>query len=84
MRISFRKNTQKGLSLIELMIGMAIGLVLVAGLTTLFSNSSGATNELEKSIRQFENGRYAVDLLNEDIRHAGFYGEVLEIGRAHV
>lgn len=77
MRISFRKNTQKGLSLIELMIGMAIGLVLVAGLTTLFSNSSGATNELEKSIRQFENGRYAVDLLNEDIRHAGFYGEVL-------
>lgn len=56
---------------------MAIGLVLVAGLATLFSNSSRSTNELEKSIRQFENGRYAVELLNEDIKHAGFYGEVL-------
>lgn len=73
------KNSQLGMTLIELMVGMAIGLVLVAGLSTLFANSSQSTNELDKSIRQLENGRYAVDLLSEDINHAGFYGDVLSI-----
>lgn len=72
-----RLSAQRGLSLVELMVGITIGLLVVAGLVTLFANSSGATNELEKSIRQFENGRYATDLLNEDLNHAGFYADVL-------
>jgi type IV pilus assembly protein PilW len=67
------------MTLIELMVGIAIGLVLVAGLSTLFANSSQSANELDKSIRQLENGRYAVDLLSEDLMHAGFYGDVLSV-----
>lgn len=73
------KKNQTGVTLIELMVGMAIGLVLMAGLSTLFANSSHSTNELDKSIRQLENGRYSVDLLAEDIAHAGFLGDVLSI-----
>lgn len=72
-----RMAAQRGLTLVELMVGITIGLLLVAGLVTLFANSSGSTNELEKSIRQFENGRYATDLLNEDLNHAGLYADVL-------
>lgn len=66
----------RGFSLVELMVGMAIGLVLVAGLSLLFANTSQSGNELNKSIRQIENGRYAVELLREDLALAGFYGEV--------
>lgn len=66
----------RGFSLVELMVGMAIGLVLIAGLSLLFANTSQSGNELEKSIRQIENGRYAVELLHEDLMLAGFYGEV--------
>ncbi len=70
-------KAQLGMTLVELMVGSTIGLVLVAGLATLFANSSRSTSELDKSIRQIENGRYAAGLLNEDFNHAGFYAEVL-------
>lgn len=75
--LSLRRNaTQHGLTLVELMVGMAIGLALVAALALMFANTSQSRTELDKSIRQIENGRYAVELLQEDIEHAGFYGEL--------
>lgn len=67
---------QKGFSLVELMVGLTIGLVLIAGLALIFGKSSQSGNELEKSIRQIENGRYAMDLLHEEISLAGYYGEI--------
>ena len=66
----------RGVSLIELMVAMAIGLVLIAGLALMFSNTSHTGAELEKSSRQIENGRYALDLLSEDVSMAGYYGEL--------
>jgi type IV pilus assembly protein PilW len=65
-----------GFSLVELMVGLAIGMILVAGLSLLFANTSRSGSELEKSIRQIENGRYAVELLRDDLALAGYYGEV--------
>lgn len=64
-----------GLSLVELMVAMAVGLVLVAGLVTLFSNSITAYSDMEKTTQQIENGRYAIDLITQDLHHAGFYGQ---------
>jgi len=72
----------RGFSLVELMVALVVGLILVAGLATLFANSSQSSHELDKSIRQIENGRYAVDLLSEDLSVAGFYGEVPTTGLA--
>ena len=68
---------QGGFSLIELMVGVTIGLMLVAGLAVLFANSSQSAAEHEKSLRQIENGRYAVDLLAEDLSVAGYFGEAV-------
>jgi type IV pilus assembly protein PilW len=67
---------QRGLSLIELMVAITIAGVLVLGLATLFGSSSRNFAENERASRQIENGRYAMDLLAEDLRHAGFFGEV--------
>ena len=39
-------------------------------------SSSRSFSETERVSRQIENGRYASALLAEEIRHAGFYGEV--------
>ena len=68
-------NRQAGLSLVELMISLTIGLVLLLGLTSLIVQQSSSRDELEKSSRQIENGRYAMQILHDDIKHAGFYGE---------
>jgi type IV pilus assembly protein PilW len=67
---------QLGLSMVELMVGIAVGLVVVAGITTFFVNSSRAKQELEKSSQQVESGRYAIQLLVDELRMAGYYGEL--------
>lgn len=70
---------QTGLSLVELMISMTLGLMILSGVLVVFANTSAARNEVERTSRQIENGRYASELLTEDIRLAGFYGE-LDVG----
>lgn len=75
---------QRGLSLIELMISIAIGLIILAALTTTFVNQSRSRAELEKTGRLVENGSYALDVLAEDLRLAGFYGELDPPGDATI
>jgi type IV pilus assembly protein PilW len=71
-------HRQRGLSLIEVMVALAIGLVLLAGLVTMITNSNQSYGELTKSSRQLENGRYAMELLKDSLQHAGFYGQYAE------
>ena len=66
---------QSGLSLIELMISITIGLLILVSLSTLFVNQSKTRTELDKSNRMIDNGRYALELLSDDMRLAGYYGE---------
>ncbi len=65
-----------GLSLVELMVAVTIGLLLLAGLTSLVMNTSRSFGELTKTSRQLESGRYALQLLKEEVEHAGFFGEL--------
>lgn len=67
---------QTGFSIIELMVAITLGLLILSGLAALFANASATRNELERNSRQIENGRYAIELLGDDIRLAGFYGEL--------
>lgn len=69
------RRAQAGLSLVELMISITLGLLVLSGVLTAFFNTSSARNEVERTSRQIENGRYAVDLVGTDLRLAGFFGE---------
>lgn len=70
------QKSQQGLSLIELMISIALGLVLIVGLSNVYLNSNRTAKELQKSGQQIENGRYALELMTNEMRHAGFYGKL--------
>ena len=70
-----RARYERGISLIELMISMTIGLVLLAGLVTVYVNSAQSNAELNKAAQQIENGRFAMQTITDDLRHAGFYGQ---------
>jgi len=70
------KRPSQGFSLIELMTAITIGLMILMGLSSVFVNSSTASRELKNTAEQIENGRYAIELMSQDIRHAGFYGEL--------
>ncbi len=58
------------------MVGLTVGLLLASGLLTLFANGSMTGQNLQRSSVQIENARYAAELLQDDLRMAGFYGEI--------
>jgi len=66
---------EQGFTLVELMVAVAVGMLLLAGLSTLFSSNSSAQVEIERANRQVENGRYAMQLMTGDLRNAGYYSE---------
>ncbi len=68
-----------GLSLVELMVALTIGMLLLAGLVAIFMNSSEANRELRKTAQQIENGRFAIASISQDLRLAGFYGHFHEL-----
>lgn len=72
-RAQAHMRRETGLSLIELMVSIAIGLILLLGITTVIVRQNAARSELDKASQQIENGRYAIQLLHDDIEHAGFY-----------
>ncbi|MEA5124594.1 PilW family protein [Xanthomonas floridensis] len=72
-RFSSRHATA-GISLIEMMIAMVIGLVLMLGVIQVFSASRTASMLAEGNARAQENGRFALEFLQRDIRMAGHFG----------
>jgi len=74
-RIPRTRRSMAGVSLVELMVGITLGLLVLAGLAGVFANSSRSRSDIERASRQIENGRYALEVLSQDIAMAGFYGE---------
>ena len=66
------RNKQTGLSLIELMIAMVLGLLVIAGVGEVFLSGRAAQNLQQRIGAVQENGRFALLFLQRDIRMAGF------------
>ncbi|SEL73984.1 type IV pilus assembly protein PilW [Pseudoxanthomonas sp. GM95] len=67
-------QAQSGMSLIELMIALLIGLILMLGVIQVFSASSNAYRLAKGTARLQEGGRFAMDYLSRDLRMAGHMG----------
>lgn len=74
--VSVTRHPQRGLSLIELMIALTIGMLIMAALGALMLSITRNNSELAKANAQIENGRFAIQLLQNDLVHAGFWGEL--------
>lgn len=64
---------EAGFTLVELMISLTIGLFIVLALLTLLINVNRNNGELSKTNRVIENGRFALQLLEADVSHAGYW-----------
>lgn len=67
-------GAQEGISLVELMVSIAVGLLIVAAMIAIFINTNRTNSEMAKANSQIENGRFAIQLLENEIVHAGFWG----------
>ena len=65
-------QSQRGFSLIELMVASLIGLILLAAVVRVVMNTSSSHRDIARAGQLLENGRYAMHLLSEEIAHAGF------------
>ncbi|SDG36572.1 type IV pilus assembly protein PilW [Onishia taeanensis] len=67
-----RLSRQRGANLIELMIVLVLALVITAGIYQLFS-ANQRTYRLQNALSEVqENGRFVLDVLQRDLRHAGY------------
>ena len=71
-------NRQAGLTLIEFMISIVLGMILVAALSVLIANQSATRSEVDRAGRLIENGRYAIQTLADDLQMAGYWGEATD------
>ncbi|MDB5812232.1 MAG: Tfp pilus assembly protein PilW-like protein [Betaproteobacteria bacterium] len=67
-------RAQRGLSMMELMIGLGIGLVLTLGMFTMIVSTSQSFRVNDDFSRMQENAATAFRYLADSLRQAGFYG----------
>ncbi len=68
------RNPQTGMTLVELMIAMVIGLVLIGATSAVYISNKDTYRTSETVTRMQENGRIALHLIIDDLRMAGFMG----------
>ncbi len=65
---------QRGVSLIELMVAMTLGSVLIFGATQVYVNSRNAYGANEGVSRMQETARYAMSVIEPDVRMSNYWG----------
>lgn len=81
-RVFTRPGSMAGVSLVELMIALVIGLIIMLGVVQIFTASHAASRLSEGASRVQENARFALEFLERDLRMAGHMGCVND--QAHI
>jgi type IV pilus assembly protein PilW len=72
--LDMKSKFQTGMTLIELMVALAIGMFLMIGAMTVFMQGRTTFRITESISRLQENGRFALDALEQDVRMAQYWG----------
>ena len=79
MNSNLRRKTQSGLSLVEVLIAMLIGLILMSGVVQVFLSARQTNRVHEATARMQETGRMALEVISRDVRMADFWGCAADI-----
>lgn len=71
---SCRWRRQQGLTLVEMLVAMTLGLVVLVGLSSVYVAVKQSFRFQETSGRMVEDGNFALDSIARDLRMAGFAG----------
>lgn len=72
-------RTQRGVTLIELMIGLVIGLIVVAISGALFLNTTRSYRQDERFSTLNDDLRYTLGEITRDVELAAFYGTMIDV-----
>lgn len=65
---------QRGLSLVELMVAMALGLLLMSGVISVFISAKQSYTYQDATSQLQENARFALEMMTREIRMVGYGG----------
>lgn len=68
---------QQGMTLVELMVSITLGLMLSGAITALYLASNQTNRHTEAAGRMGDNARIAFDLIGRDLQMAGYYPSAL-------
>lgn len=74
MIMSMKVKATKGFTLVEMMIAMAISLILLLGVSQIFTSNKRSQRVTEGLARVQENARFALKKISIDMRRAGYVG----------
>lgn len=74
MKMKFSIKRQQGLSIVELMVALTLGLILTAGLVQIFASNRQGFELTQASARVQEAGRISVEIISQSLRNAGYWG----------
>jgi prepilin peptidase dependent protein B len=77
-RSSRHRIRQQGLSIIELLVGTAIGMAVISGAAMLTAKNLGGSRVMLADARLNEDLRNAADLLTRDLRRASYWGNAVK------
>lgn len=66
-------SSQTGLSLVELMVGMAVALIVLSGLSAVYLNTSRSSRITTTATQLNQDVRAVMDIIVNDMRRAGFW-----------
>ena len=80
-RLMLRRSAeQTGFTLIELMVGMAVAVIVVAAAFTILTTTSKSLRANEQVVDTQQNLRMAMEMLVRDVKLAGFGSPAVPIG----
>lgn len=80
MYVKPSRRLQAGVGLVELMVGAAVGLVVIGGAAALYLNSSRSGNDSQRQTRLTQEVRAVMDVLVQDVRRSGYWASALAGG----
>lgn len=68
---------QAGLSIVEFMVGLALGLLIVAGASSMFVGNIVSARRLQVEARLEQDLRAAMDMITRDLRRGGYWANAM-------
>jgi type IV pilus assembly protein PilW len=65
---------QQGFSLVEMMLAMVIGIIIMGGILSVYTNTRDLQRSSEDQVNLVTDARFALETMGYDLRHAGVFG----------
>ena len=76
MQLNKARKSQWGVTLVELLVGMAVGIVVVGGAITMYTSSVRSSNDTLKSSKLNQEISTLLHVIVNDVRRAGYWGDI--------